>query len=848
MKNIFEEHLAAGFARAISHWPVLTLSVIAAVVAGSVYLGKQLTVNTDQLQLLDPNLRAVQDVQEVIEMVGGAGHLFIALRGSDEKLLKEVTEDVAKILEDDPEHIRHFFYKVRTDFVRERAGLFMKTEDLEVVRDRVFAYLEDQKRRADPFFFELRPTEPVKLELEDIIAKYRKIGRKTITDDYWISDDKQMLTIVAKPNWAQNELGKTGELVDLLRQRFTEYGKTGKATLVEDYEREPSSDPKIIEYAFSGGYKLAYDESYEIKKSLVPVSAIAFAGVFAVMLLFFRSRFAAVILVVTGLIAGVAVSFGFARLAVGELNMVTSMLAGILMGLGIDFGIHVVYRLREELEHGVRIREAVRIAIIHQGPASFVSAAGIGAAFFSLLFSDFQGFSQFGLLAGAGVILIGLVIYAWIPAVLTVLEDRKKGLAVKALGSPRAQPEDAQADRIPRPWLLLGLSSTFALLLTALAPGVVFDYDTRTLSVENQPSRVLLQEINDRFGVSYDPLAIVTPDLKATEAVYRALSDNPDRYPMVDSVLSVFTFVPPHDQQVANAKILQEAKARLQEIDPAVLPPKVQERWDEGMRFLDAKPYTVEDLPDFVANQFQGVGEAKAKGRWLSFAYPAVDLWSGKRVMALADQVEEIHTAEGETFHSAGLPILYAYLARVVLHDANVAVAITAIALFLILLLDLRSISSALIALLPLVLGMGMMLGAMRLLGMTLNFMNIVVFPIVLGYGVSHGVYLMHRFDEGATARQALRSVGTAVLASTLTTLAGWAALLFASHRGLRTVGSLACLGMLSTLVVSFTVMPAVLQLLDDRRRKAGKVEVPESPPPFEEDETPPEEKNDADA
>jgi len=832
MSNNRELRAASAFAKAIAHRPLVTLAVIAALVLASVGLATGLKVNTDQLQLLDPNLRAVKDVQQVIDMVGGAGHLFIALRGSDEKTLKAATEGVASILEEDKAHIRHFFYKIRTDFVRERAGLFMKTEDLQELHRRGKLWLDDRINRADPLYFSFKETKPVELKIDDIVAKYRKIGRKTITDDYWISDDKQMIMIVAKPHWPQTELDKTGELIDALREKLKAYsGKEGHATLVESYTPEPDADPNVVQFAFSGGYKLAYDESYEIKNSLAPVGGIAFAGVFLVMLVFFRSRVAAIFFVLTGLIAGVAISFGFARLAVGELNMITSMLGGILMGLGIDFGIHVVYRLREEMESGTSIREAVRIAITRQGPASFISAAGIGVAFFSLLLSDFRGFSQFGLLAGAGVIIIGITIYAWIPAMLTFLEDRKAGLAVRAVGSPAASQKTSESDRIPRPWLLLGGSLAVALSLSAFAPSVVFDYDTRSLSVENQSSRVLLQEINDRYGVSYDPLALVTKDLEETEAVYHAFVDHPERFPMIDNVLSVFTFVPPADQQARNYKIMQEVKAELGGLNRDLIPPEYAGKWDEAMKMLDAKPYTVEDLPEFVTSQFRALKTAKPENQgWLSFAYPGVDLWSGKRVMDLADEVEFIKADDGRVFHSAGLPILYAYLARVVLGDAKMAVTLTAIALFLILLIDLRSLSSTLVALLPLVLGMGMMLGTLRLLGMTLNFMNLVVFPIVLGYGVSHGVYLIHRFNEGASARQALRSVGMAVAASTLTTVAGWAALLFASHRGLRTVGSVACVGMTCTLIVSLTVMPAVLQLLDDRRKKKASKEEGSAP------------------
>ena len=128
--------------------------------------------------------------------------------------------------------------------------------------------------------------------------------------------------------------------------------------------------------------------------------------------------------------------------------------------------------------------------------------------------------------------------------------------------------------------------------------------------------------------------------------------------------------------------------------------------------------------------------------------------------------------------------------------------------------------NKSIIAMTPLLLGVGLMLGGMAIFDFQLNFMNVVVFPIVLGYGLSHGVYLMHRFYEGSSPMAALRSVGTAVACSTLTTLAGWAALLAASHRGVKSMGMLACAGMLSTLVVTFLVMPALLQVLHDRRTR----------------------------
>ncbi|RMG15772.1 MAG: export protein [Deltaproteobacteria bacterium] len=821
------ERVAGAIAEALIARPGLFVTAILLLVAFSAWSASRLGLNTNQLDLIDQDLRAVKDVKRVVEMVGGAGHLILALRGSDEKKLKQTADDIVRWLEQSGK-IHHVNYKIDTTFVRKNALLFMDTQDLLEVRKRVTAYLKDRIKRASPFFFEIKKTEPVKLQVDDIIDKYKKIGKKAITDDYWISDDKELLIISIKPKWNSTELEKTGKFVEQMRKLFANWEKskfnTAGTRLVEDYTKDPPKDPNTIEYGFTGSYQLSYDESYEIKKSLAPVSGIALAGVFAILLLFFGRRFGAIFLVLTGLLFGVTCSFGFAYWAVGELNMVTSILAGILMGLGIDFGIHLIYRLREELGAHGDLPDAVRAALIHQGPASFVSAAGIGAAFLSLLLSEFKGFSQFGLLSGVGVFIIGLVIYLWVPSVLLLLERWKPGAAASLIGTLVSESRDDAHDRIPRPGLLLFGGLAVALGLSAFAGRAEFDYNTRTLSVSGQPSLVLHDEISERFDISSDPVAVYTPDAESARKVYEALKRRKDELTMVDQVVSVYSFIPPAEQQQRNYEIAQDWLKELEAIDPSVLPPEYQARWQEALEYLKAKPYSLEKgLPQYIIDQFHLTDHPDPKYRgWLTFIYPNPGLWNGKKIIEFAEQVENIPVEGGEVYHAAGLPILYALLAKIVLSDAKTTVALTALLLVLILLIDLRSLVATLVALLPLLLGMGMMLGLMGIFGWKLNFVNIVVLPIVLGYGVSHGVYLIHRFQEGTSPRRALRSVGRAVASSTLTTLAGWAALLAAPHGGLRSMGMLACLGMSTTLIVSFTVMPAVLQLLHDRRGRAN--------------------------
>lgn len=835
-----QTRVASAFASLLIKRPgTIALSLLLLVAVSAYAAATRLTINTNQLDLISQELRQVHDVKRVVDMVGGVGHLIITLRSDDEQALKAVADDLAAELEADKENVRTLTYKISTDFVRERAALFMKTEDLLELKRRVTEKLQDTVRRASPFFFEIVPTPEVELKYDDIVDKYLSVGKKSIVDDYYISLDRKMLILIVKPMWNTSELEKTGAFRGVLLERLAKYSQANRhgLTLVEDYSGTPSPDKSVVQFGFTGSYIHQYEDSYAIKNSLKPVSGVALAGVIVVLLAFFRRRIGSVALVVSGLLFGIALSFGFATAAIGELNMITSILGGILMGTGIDFGIFLVYRLREELlKHG-DVPTAVREAVTHAGPASFVSAAGTGAAFLSLLFSDFRGFSQFGLLAGVGVFIIGISMYSWVPAAFLLLDRHWPKLARRLLvGNANAAAAAAaaaapRARRIPMPGVLLGGALVVTLGVATFGSRVKFDYDSRALMVENQPSLALQDELNDRFQMSADPVAIYSKNLEEARQVYDVLTgpDAKERFSTVDQAVSIYTFVPPREQQEANAKILAEWKEELSAIDKSVLPPEYAGRWDEAMSYLEARPYGVDDVPLLYRELFLHLPTTRPENHgYLTFLYPQVDLWNGENVLKFAEQVEDIVTPEGKTYNSAGLAILMATLAKIVLNDAKMFVVLTAVLLLLILLVDFGSLKSALVGLLPLGLGVGGMLGLMGLQGSDLNFMNIVVFPIILGYGVSVGVYFLHRFREGTSPRDALRSVGAPVACSTLTTLVGWAALLVAAHRGLKTMGNLACFGMAATLVVSFTVMPAVLQLMDDRRRRR---EPPSAPP-----------------
>ena len=362
-----------------------------------------------------------------------------------------------------------------------------------------------------------------------------------------------------------------------------------------------------------------------------------------------------------------------------------------------------------------------------------------------------------------------------------------------------------------------------------LRGGVRFNYNTRALVANDAPSVRLQDEISRRFQISSDPIAVPTKTLEEAKDVWDAMAKDPendfnvvsDQYPTVEQVVSIFTFVPPPKTAEANAKVLAEWREELKDIDIGSLPPEVQEKAAFFKRVLEKKPFGVNEVPPVYGDLFVSLPTTQPENQgYLTFIYPKISLWDGQNLLKFADATTIIKGKSGKEYRSAGLAILYAKLARIVLFDGQLTVVLAALWILVMHYLDFRSVKLAAASVIPLGIGLWMMLGILSITNHPLNFMNLVILPILLGFGVSHGLYLLHRFLEGTSPMVALRSVGAAVASSTLTAIAGFASLFFAQHNGLQSIGYVACIGLATTLVVSFTVLAAVLQLIYDKQGK----------------------------
>jgi predicted RND superfamily exporter protein len=105
----------------------------------------------------------------------------------------------------------------------------------------------------------------------------------------------------------------------------------------------------------------------------------------------------------------------------------------------------------------------------------------------------------------------------------------------------------------------------------------------------------------------------------------------------------------------------------------------------------------------------------------------------------------------------------------------------------------------------------------MLLLGWKLNFFNVIVLPLLIGMAQDDALHIYERWREAGPGQLSLvlRETGGAVFLTSLTTVCGFAGILFANHRGLQSMAWIAVAGMTLALVAAVALLPSVLWVVD---------------------------------
>ena len=833
--------------RPFIRWVVKKAGWVVAVAAVFSVLGVlaalNLRVDPDFSNLIPRSYPSVQALERIRDTVGGGettvdmaieSPSFEANRAFAEALIPEALK-----LQDERSNEPYFVraeLRRDTEFLKNNALYFATDAELDQLQTYLEDTIEEAKLEANPFFFDLddEEEEPDTDPAEEMRASYENI----VGQEYRVSADSTTLVVRFFAGGSSTNVNYIETLYGDFEQVIAEVGPAQfhpemQTTLAgrlwrQRIEVRAITDDvlgsfgvgmlcvllTVVSYFFYKAYRARAGRRFEARVLLpelirTPVMAL---------------------LIGLPLLMSLTWTGGVAFLAVGTLNLMSSTLGLVLFGLGIDYGIHFYARYTEERGAGHSVIDAVEHTFTSTGQAITVGALTTAAALYILVVADFKGFSEFGFIAGTGVLFALVAMIVVMPALLTVCE--RIGLLNLEGTAAAAAAATTPRKRFPAARVVVLGSLAAMVAAIVLVPRVEFEYRFGEL----EPTYPAWIEVNTKVRKAFsdrnrrNPAYIVVEDPKEVPVVVAAIrkkvEDDTTRHIVdADTFTTTIRAVESLQERFPTTPEAQQHKlSRIAFIrdsllaDPFVRAAEDSEDLDKLNQAAQTRaPIAVEDVPEFLKKQF--TSKSGELGGFITI-FPAVGLSDGRKSIAFAEDVGTVVTEDGQTYHAGSPSVVAADMLRLMQREAPYMVLATFVIVALLMWINFGRLRWAFLALLPLLVGVLWMLLLMEVFGMRLNFYNLVVLPAVLGIGNDAGAHMVHRYrEEGfGSIRAVLRSTGEHGTMGAVTTMIGFAGLLLSFHPGLNTIGALAVVGIGTTLVAALLFLPALLQWLEDRR------------------------------
>jgi len=878
---------------------ILGAALLLALLSG-LYTRYRLEFLTGRDQLMPANTSFNRDYQAYRAEFGDQEEIAVVIESGDSAQAGRFGEELARRLAADRRHFRDVFFPFGLPFFQKNGLLLMPKEEL--------ATFTANLTRAAPTLKALAAAPSVQTlfthlttEMEKYLAKPDAPENRDRLDSLvfmlgalgegfsaFTKDGKGSLSLESvmfrRADGSESAFAAAGRqqvLTVLPVKDETSFKQSAAA--IDALREEISSLKKLPEFAgvtvgITGTPVLEHEEMVTSERDITLATAITLVLTVILLLLAFRGWKNTVAAMVSLMVA-ISLSFGFATAAVGHLNILSSVFAVMLIGIGIEYGIQVVLRYQEELGRGRDKIEALRLALSRNGWAITMAAATVAAAFLTFAFTDFKGIAELGVIAAGGIVICVLVTFTVLPALLVLLGTGEPEKAKADSGNTKRETRNAKLrlamERfvLARPCMVVAVALMAGLAcLYPLSRGE-FDYNLMNLQARGLESVAYAYKLmRSKENSGYFAVVTAANEQEAATRV-KAL----EKLPTVDHVVWAGSFVP--DDQGEKLRLLAAARRQLEGLHPVTYEedlrlmelPTVFEKFHTTVEKLsrelaqrkkpEARPVgtflaildrffaalekekdrnAVGMLKDFQGGMFAELPARIGMLRKSLDAAPvtAADVppelrrrfvgRTGRYLLQVAPKEEIFARRPLKRFldevrsidpAATGEPVMV-YESMTVLRDSyRNAFAFALAAIALILLVTFRSIRYMLIGLVPLVAGILYMVAGMRLFGISFNSANVIVLPLVLGIAVDSGIYLINRYrrEEETPVQVVFSSTGIGVFLNTLTIMASFGALMVARHQGVFSIGAVMSLGMVACQVAFIVVLPAVLALWGKR-------------------------------
>lgn len=798
MNPLIENFISRFVHRFVARYYVRITILSAVVTAVAIWvIATQWNINSDFRALLPQDSEAAQAMEEVGERVGSGSALFVVVDSPDMEANKEFAGDFAEQLRQMPS-VALAHYHNDKDFFEKRQLLYLRKPGLGEIRERIAEKIEQEKKEANPLFASLESEDEDEdgefIETGDIRAKYSDRAHRQ--PEYFVAEDGYSLTMIVRFTESSTDMAATNRLISKVKQ-------TGQDLNPESYNRKMT-----LEYG--GGLINRQDDYGQILGDIKSSALFTLLGLFLVISLYFR-RIRATALIMIPLIMGVCWTLAVAFLMFGELTTVSVFIFAILLGLGIDYSIHLLSGYDHARLEGRKPQEALIRTYKGVGGATTIGAMTTFATFVVLSFADFRGLSQFGQVASTGVAFTLTAMIVVLPSLILTFNAVVEHDITHRVNADKSITPFVTTRQIGTfaPWAV-----GIALVVTGLSVSqygkLAFEEDFRNLGNIEWPweraegnhspaemqrdARAQAKRLGKRvWWTAVDRRQVIDPDSyekvrlhDTTEEKFRsALRNRRSSTPTVllfddareaarvteymrrlnregkldtiNSITSVHAFVPGSQQvQERRREELEKIQKLLNEEDLSFLDDEERDKLEKFRDQLQAPPFDRRDLPTWAKRLFREAGDnAHAPADSENFAYEyvvyvneGIDQMEGKDARRFLEQIQQVRQETDADFRIGSQSYIYVQMLDEIKHDGVKMISIALVLVLLILGLAFRSPLRGLVAMTPLIVGALWMFGMLTFVGLKLDFFNVIIIPVVIGIGVDAGVHFYRRYLE----------------------------------------------------------------------------------------------------
>ena len=677
-----------------------------------------------------------------------------------------------------------------------RSALYLMTEtELDSLYNEIDDYLTEKKLEANPLYVEFDEEDETDPNIEMAGNSSVLLEEVANTRRYNINEDSTVISILFLTNFPKSDYNKVEETYQLLQQQKTE--------IEANYDG--------LELYWGGSYVDHYykinDVQNSITKALVIgiLSLIGFLVAYMILInrnIGYKIRYLIldILLVFFVLFSGFIISIGLSSFLFNEINVFTGIIFSILFGINLDYILHL-YSINKQYPPDISSLERIVQSYFSSTKPILLSCLTTGLAIMSLIFAEFNGFIQFGIIFFINIVVNLLSTYLFLLLSPSLTKGRSmnekplKWISVTSSGINKK----VRAIGLPIVLIIIGIGGFIG------AQSVSFNFNFSDLEPESRPSPFDNYNYETQSGTSYhDPSYFITDDVQESKVLFDEIKKGiGEKYQDIERVESFSARYPASEGEFnQKAQKVDSIKQLLNRNEEFLVDMSgdVEEFIDIA---LNTVPPTIETLPKYIKNRFFYKDGSLAP---MVIIYPAMSLSNGQTSIQFRKSSGAITVDSDKTFFAASTSIIASSILELLIQESTFLFVVPLLTILVILVVYYRSFLNALIAALPLLLAIAMLLAVRAVFFFDINLYNVIVFPIIIGVGADNGIHLVDSLiNKRSTFISYFLSQKFPVLfACSVTTILGFIGLLFIDHPGMESVGILAITGIATILLATY--------------------------------------------